>query len=112
MLKRRISNRGLHVIISESKMRKFVIGLFMLGLCCAGAERIQPAGQRRVSLDRDWRFTIGDPSGAEQPSFSDASWRDLDVPHDWAIEGPFDRSINPHEGSLPATGVAWYRKTF
>ena len=36
----------------------------------------------------------------------------LDLPHDWAIEGPFDPAISPHQGALPFFGVAWYRKRF
>src|SRR6185312_1299693 len=48
------------------------------------------------------------------PSFDDREWRKLDLPHDFAIEGPF---IPPDEagsdgatGRLPYFGVAWYRK--
>jgi beta-galactosidase len=48
------------------------------------------------------------------PTFNDAGWRKLDLPHDFAIEGPF---IPPGEvgsdgatGRLPFFGVAWYRK--
>lgn len=55
----------------------------------------------------------GDVSGAEQTTFNDASWRQLDVPHDWSIEGPYDKA-NPTSrggGYLPA-GVGYYRKTF
>lgn len=70
------------------------------------------AAPRRQAFNEDWRFIKGDPRGAEQPGFSDASWRKLDLPHDWAIESPFDEKINPHAGALPAFGVAWYRKTF
>ena len=44
--------------------------------------------------------------------FDDARWRVLDLPHDWAIEGPFDPAISPHQGALPYFGVAWYRKRF
>ena len=36
----------------------------------------------------------------------------LDLPHDWAIEGPFDRKFNPHDGGLPFFGIGWYRKHF
>ena len=39
-------------------------------------------------------------------------WRQLELPHDWAIEGPFDPTINAHCGGLPFFGVAWYRKRF
>ncbi len=69
-------------------------------------------GERRVSFDLGWRFQKGDPPGAEKPELDDSSWRRLDLPHDWAIEGPFDPKISPHVGSLPSFGVAWYRKRF
>jgi beta-galactosidase len=76
------------------------------------ADELPAAGQRRVSFDRGWRFQKGELPGAEATGFADGSWRALDLPHDWAIEGPFDPKINPHQGSLPASGVAWYRKHF
>ena len=66
-----------------------------------------------LSFDSDWRFLKSDATGAEQPAFADAAWRQLDVPHDWSIEGPFDEKA-PTRGSgafLPS-GVAWYRKHF
>ena len=75
-----------------------------------GAPRSQ--SKRRVSLNQDWRFTKGDPQGSEAADFNDSSWRQLDLPHDWAIEGPFDPTINAHCGGLPYFGVAWYRKRF
>ncbi len=67
---------------------------------------------RRVSFDSAWRFSKGENPGAEQPRFDDSGWRLLDLPHDWAIEGPFDPKISPHQASLPSFGVAWYRKRF
>lgn len=36
----------------------------------------------------------------------------MNLPHDWAIEGPFDESLNGATGRLPYFGTAWYRKTF
>ena len=69
--------------------------------------------RRQIEFDSDWRFTLGDPAGAEKPSFDDGNWRKLDVPHDWSIEGPFDQK-NPTGaagGFLPA-GKGWYRKHF
>lgn len=65
------------------------------------------------NFDFDWRFTLGNISGAEAPAFDDASWRKLDVPHDWSIEGKYDQE-NPGAAVsawLP-TGIGWYRKTF
>ena len=43
----------------------------------------------RDSFDFGWKFFKGDAPGAQQPDFSDSSWRSLDLPHDWSIEGPF-----------------------
>lgn len=66
-----------------------------------------------TSFDADWRFLKEDAAGAELPEFNDGAWRKLDVPHDWSIEGPFDKN-NPTGGAggfLPA-GVGWYRKHF
>ncbi len=66
-----------------------------------------------LPLDLAWRFVKGDVPGAEKPEFSDAAWRTVRVPHDWAIEGPFDEKA-PARGAgafLPG-GVGWYRKAF
>ena len=78
----------------------------------ADVERLDVGRSRRISLDRAWRFAKGDVAGAEKPEHDDATWRLLDVPHDWAIEGPFDRAHGPHRGALPFYGVGWYRKHF
>ena len=78
----------------------------------SGAQTIAVGSERRVGLNEDWRFFKGDATGAERPDFDDSSWRALDIPHDWAIEGPFDRKFSPHQGALPYHGVGWYRKAF
>jgi beta-galactosidase len=70
------------------------------------------AAERRVSFNESWRFQKADGTGAEQPEFDDSAWRVLNLPHDWAIEGPFDSKYNPETGGLPTFGVAWYRKHF
>ena len=70
------------------------------------------ADDRRVRLTDDWRFFKGDAPGAEAAAFNDSGWRALNLPHDWAIEGPFDQTFNPHTGGLPVSGTGWYRKHF
>ncbi|HET6556329.1 MAG TPA: beta-galactosidase GalB [Prolixibacteraceae bacterium] len=49
-----------------------------------------------------------------KPDFDDRSWEKLDLPHDWAIKGPFykggDAEVGGGMGRLPVHGVAWYRK--
>ncbi len=71
------------------------------------------SARKIISFDKDWKFLKGDIKGAEQAEFNDASWRSLSVPHDWSIEGPYDRNNSTGRGGgyLPA-GLGWYRKTF
>src|SRR5260370_3083004 len=68
--------------------------------------------RQTTDFDQGWRFHLGDVPGAQDPAFADASWRTLDLPHDWSIEGEFSEQ-NPAGvggGALPG-GVGWYRKT-
>ncbi len=95
--------------------------------------------RQRLSLDEGWRFAFGhaaDPkqdfdfgvdhaifsktgasAGVRSPTFDDTAWRLLDLPHDWAVELPFDESSVFHHGFKPvgrgsaATTIGWYRKT-
>jgi beta-galactosidase len=47
-------------------------------------------------------------------NFDDSSWRQLNLPHDWAIEGPFNINradgVGGGMGRLPSPGIGWYRK--
>ncbi|MCS3748774.1 beta-galactosidase [Xanthomonas arboricola] len=47
-----------------------------------------------------------------QPHFDDSRWQPVDLPHDWAIAGPF-LADGPYGGMgrLPSWGIGWYRKT-
>lgn len=104
----------------------------------------QPGSFRKhISLDEDWRFHFGhaaDPakdfnygiatifskSGgaagtAIDPRFNDSAWRQLNLPHDWAVELPFVNVDNfdvmahgykPVGGLFPETSIGWYRKQF
>src|SRR2546423_13330155 len=56
---------------------------------------------RRAAFNDDWRFFRGDAPAAEQSGFDDRPWTALRLPHDWAIDGPFDPAINPHTGPPP-----------
>ncbi|GAB3933795.1 glycoside hydrolase family 2 TIM barrel-domain containing protein [Larkinella terrae] len=61
---------------------------------------------------------------AESHAFNDASWRKLDLPHDWSIEdlpnqspdqvaGPFSRaSVGATSTGYTVGGTGWYRKLF
>lgn len=102
--------------------------LFLPFLFLALAVVAQP--RQEIYLEKNWRFTRGDVTGAAEPAFDDSRWERVEVPHDWAIYGPFDKNIDkqvvaieqngetvPTEktgrtGALPYIGVGWYRTTF
>lgn len=83
-----------------------------------------------ILLRENWKFTKGNPNGAQATTFNDAAWQNVTIPHDWAIDGPFDKKWDiqnvaieqngekvPTEktgrtGALPHIGDGWYRKTF
>ena len=69
--------------------------------------------RQRQNFDADWLFVLADSVQMAEVNYNDASWRRLDVPHDWAIEGDFYAG-NPSGaggGALPG-GIGWYRKHF
>jgi beta-galactosidase len=99
-------------------------------------------GRERLLLDFGWRFHFGhadDPSkdfgyggstwgnfqktGNFMPAgaiaFDDSEWRSIDLPHDWAVELPFEndpdlvnKGFYPLGRKYPATSVGWYRRVF
>ncbi|ADV49788.1 Beta-galactosidase [Cellulophaga algicola DSM 14237] len=63
-------------------------------------------------FNKDWLFIKDTVPQGEAIHLDDSTWRKLNVPHDWAIEGPFDSKNNARNGGLPIDGIAWYRKHF
>ena len=73
-----------------------------------------PSSSREtLNFDRGWLFCLGDSSAMARTDYADTSWRPLDLPHDWAIEGDFsvDNPSGAGGGALPG-GIGWYRKHF
>jgi beta-galactosidase len=74
------------------------------------------------SFDAGWKFnrfgpmpdgsTTAEPAGLESPALNDTSWRSVNLPHDWGIEGPFRPELPNNTGKLPWAGIGWYRKSF
>lgn len=86
--------------------------LFLFILC--SSTQAQTENYRIIqSFDSSWKFLKADTNGAEHTNFDDAGWRSLNVPHDWSIEGPYDRNNSTGRGGgyLP-DGIGWYRKSF
>lgn len=85
----------------------FWLVCFVMTSCNDVVENTDP-----VSFNKGWRFYKGEANNAESLNFDDSFWRLLDLPHDWAIEGPFDIQYNARCGGLPFHGEGWYRKYF
>ncbi|MDE5906787.1 MAG: beta galactosidase jelly roll domain-containing protein, partial [Alistipes sp.] len=91
-------------------MRRILFFVVLLGtLCACGADD----GRRTEDFNFDWRFALGDDAAYAAVDFDDSAWRQLHLPHDWAVEGDFskDNPSTPGGGALPG-GVGWYRKEF
>lgn len=69
-------------------------------------------GQNRLTttLQTDWKFTKGSVANAASANFDDTDWQTVQIPHDWAIAGPFDVNGDGNTGKLPWKGEGWYRK--
>ena len=97
----------------ESRMKRLA-AVLVFCLTALSLPATPAAAQRqRLSMDPGWRFTLGDPAGAERPGFDDRQWRRLDLPHDWSIEGaPRQDAPAGGRGGYFPTGIGWYRKAF
>ena len=114
---------------SLNVMKRFGFTLIgVLLLCVTTAPSAEPAAPReRLLLDFGWKFHLGNEwgiaqnlakagtgSGPASTSLSDASWRSVQLPHDWAIELPFDQNADGGHGfkalgrAYPNNSAAWY----
>jgi len=61
-------------------------------------------------LRSGWKFHKGAVENAHLQAFDDSDWPTIEIPHDWAIAGPFIVDGNGSTGKLPWKGEGWYRK--
>lgn len=96
-------------------MRAGILFLFLsaLAIKATALNGIAPPVRQKINFDAQWKFFKGDANGAEKVNYPDKSWRILDLPHDWSIEGHYsaDYGTDWQSGYLPA-GIGWYRKSF
>ena len=72
-------------------MRKLLI-LFVfavLAICISGQVSFGNAGL----FNQNWKFSKGDFKDAPSDAFNDSRWRDINLPHDWSVEGPLSPSL-------------------
>jgi beta-galactosidase len=106
--------------------RTSILTLFMMVItfCISDTLLAQESPRSRESFNQGWKFvkyfnasneavtTDKEPENLQLPSVNDNNWRSLDLPHDWAIEGPFSDTLENNTGLLPWKGIGWYRKHF
>ncbi len=66
---------------------------------------------RKVNFNKNWKFIMEDPEGAEAVDFDDSAWEDEQLPHDFSISQEYTSTGEAESGFLPG-GTGWYRKTF
>ena len=64
----------------------------------------------RESFDWNWKFHRGDTDGCEKVAFDDSAWRNVDMPHDWSIEGNMLSSAEPLPEIAAVPGKWRFRK--
>ena len=92
------------------------IAIFLTSFLLLWGCQQQPREQftsRKQSFDYNWYFHQGKAEGAQKVDFDHDSWKKVNLPHDWSIEGEYsqDHPVGRRGGFLPM-GIGWYRKTF
>jgi len=96
-------------------VRLFSVALFsfVLNVTSCKNDIISTKVRERINFDSNWKFHKGDIKGSEAVDFNDENWHSLNVPHDWSIEGKFEKNSPSEKGGGYLTGgIGWYRKTF
>ena len=97
------------------RMRSFCVAVGLVAAAAlTGCNETENARRTTSLCGGGWRFTkdAGGTLKAAAADFDDAAWQTVEVPHDWAISGPFDPETYGGSGKLPWRGVGWYRRTF
>ena len=91
----------------------FLINLIIIGFISKSVAQNNTNLERKQRFNFDWKFALGDAAENSAENFDDTTWRKLDLPHDWSIEGKSEKN-NPSggDGGFYPTGTGWYRKTF
>lgn len=88
-----------------------VLAVATLLLLFVSSSLLAQSDRQKINFDADWKFHLGEVHGAHLSTFDDNDWRELDLPHDWSIEGEFSEEYASGQAYLPG-GIGWYRKTF
>ena len=91
-------------------MKTLLKTLFTLSLFINAISSVQAQQDGKALFNADWQFHKGN-SSFEEVMAQNQDWRDVSLPHDWSIEGPFSNEWASGTGFLPG-GIGWYKKKF
>jgi beta-galactosidase len=124
-----------------NRRARCLLSLAVVAGACLGTGRVVRAddafaaagavsSREHLLMDAGWKFYLGDlgfeeniinagvnegPAGSK---FNDSQWRTVNLPHDWAVELPFDQAADGGHGykpvgpGFPANNIGWYRRSF
>jgi len=94
-------------------LKYFIFIIFVLTILISACQSTSEDTVRtKEKFNSGWQFINQDIENGQDPGYDDSAWRKVDLPHDWAIEGPFSKEVYFQGGFLPYPGVGWYRKIF
>ncbi len=97
----------------RSRITHLITFIFLLSFISGYAQTkfIMPAHDRiKTNIDFGWRYIARDfPHEEETHQVNEVPWQDINLPHEWSIEGPFNQEYNTTQGFLPME-IGWYRK--
>lgn len=74
------------------------------GLVCLNAYTPPDSSRVKYNFNPGWRVTLGDVSGADQPGFNDAAWKEVTTPYAYNEDDAFRERMNG-----VYNGIGWYR---
>jgi len=126
----------------RSNLFRFIVAIVLLSTTNIHLRGQDDFQGERISFDEDWKFILGNCQsdqnemhlygkgftpysksgrmvGVNALDFDDSSWRQIKLPHDWAIALEFinEPSTNSHGykpvgWKFPENSLGWYRKKF
>ena len=72
---------------------------------------VSDAEERTQSFNENWKFYLGEATGAQQAAYDDSTWENINVPHDYSIDQDYIQTGEGESAYKPG-GVGWYRKSF
>ncbi|MGY0036639.1 glycoside hydrolase family 2 TIM barrel-domain containing protein [Pedobacter sp. NJ-S-72] len=92
-------------------MRNLYLPFIIFVMLCPVFSSAQDDASGYLLFNSGWKFHKGEIENGETIQFNDQQWRNVSLPHDWSIEGPFSSEWASSTGYLPG-GIGWYRKAF